>query len=230
MTQISAIRISVTDLDSFKWYEYSDMTLEQYLLRLKRIEQQTEAMLRGIAFHKLLERFATVRSMEQHPARLFDEYYDVDGFLFDLSEIKGVRILRTLIPELRVERTYTRFAPGAIEEVTLSGKLDGIVGTTVIDYKTSKQINFEYLAQTWQWRAYLAMLSSADRFLWYVFKIGSYKIGPTRVKADKRLEPYLGKKVMRITEMRDLTMSSYPGLAAEVERELWRYVDFLQDP
>ena len=81
-----------------------------------------------------------------------------------------------------------------------------------VDYKTTgRAIDLEKYAESWQWRAYLAILPSLQEFRYDVF----------HVKPSANNE-----KVATVFEHRTFRVSRYPTLMTDVIRELCEYVDF----
>lgn len=147
------MRISVTDLDSFRYFQESDMTLDEFLARLRREEPPTQAMLAGRALHKALE--------------LLQGDFDVpvmecDGhtFIFDAEIEMTLPRVRELKGEMQVSTPYGM--------ATLVGVVDGIDGLTVRDYKLTERFDAERYIDSTQWRAYLTMFA-ADAFDYEVF-------------------------------------------------------------
>jgi len=152
------IRLSVTDLESFRyWRDDEESELPDLLRRLQRLDPPTDQMEAGRAFAKLFEQ-ANVGEIK---------WATVDGwrFRFDLDaelELAPVR-------ELKTERVFqTPSGP-----VTLVGMVDGTTGRRIRDQKLTQRWDAEKYTESLQWRAYLVMLG-ADTFTYDVF-VGRYK-------------------------------------------------------
>jgi hypothetical protein len=181
------IRLSVTDLDSYLYWRGSeDMELDALLMRLRGEEPPTDNMLAGRAFHKLLEN-----------AGEGGEFFaaEQDGIRFDFAIDAEVSL--PVIREMKAERVLlTPSGP-----VTLVGKVDGLQGITVNDYKLTERFDAERYADSYQWRSYLFMFG-AKRFIYDVFV--------ARFDADR----------VYIHDYHRLPLCTYPGMAEDVHREV----------
>jgi hypothetical protein len=147
------IRLSVTDLESYRWWkDREDSDLSTLLAQLAHTDTPTPAMEAGRAFAKLFE-------TAQH-GEIFSCSVDGWGFTFDLDEEIAIPDVR----ELKAEQIFnTPHGP-----VTLVGKVDGFDGT-VYDQKLTERFDIEgKYTDSLQWRAYLVMFD-AQRFLYDVF-------------------------------------------------------------
>lgn len=148
------IRISVSDVDQYRYYRASeDMELDALLRRLRREEPPTPAMAMGTAFHSILE-----------DATDGDEFEEVerDGFRFVFAMDATVEL-----PPIREVKGEMHLTVDGIP-VTLVGKVDGLDGQRVWDHKLAGRFDAEKYAEDMQWRMYL-MMFSAWRFTYYVF-------------------------------------------------------------
>jgi hypothetical protein len=180
------MRLSVTDLDSYLYWKGSeDMNLDALLRRLRREEPPTPAMLAGTAFHSLLENADTcdLSNAEQ------------DGFKFRFDLESAIALPQ--IKELKAEHPVSTTAG----PVVLVGKVDGLRGSTIIDYKLTERFDAERYAGSYQWRCYL-MIFRAQRFTYEVFQC--------RHTDD----------AIVVTEHHPLTFYAYPGMEQDVLREL----------
>lgn len=182
------MRLSVTHLDAYRYYRASeDMTLEQLVARLRGEEPPSPAALAGRAFHKLLEHAADNVDLERS---------EVDGWVFRfwLDGELSLPPIRELKGELELS---TPHGP-----VTLVGRVDGLHGLTVHDYKLTERFDAERYADSYQWRAYLAMFG-AQRFVYDVFQ-GRYEHG----------------NEVLIYDYHRLGFAAYPGMLEDVRREV----------
>lgn len=149
------LRISVSDLESFRyWQANEDLGIAFLISRLKHEDPPTPAMEAGRAFAKMFERCS--------PGNL-DEV-TVDGWTFDFSALNQA-IAVPEVRELKAEEVFqTPSGP-----VTLVGMVDGLDGTTVHDQKLTERWDAERYLDSLQWRAYLVMFK-ATRFIYDVFQ------------------------------------------------------------
>ena len=141
-------RVSVTSIDSYRYFVSSEMETEAHIRRLLRLEPPTEAMRTGIEFHQMLENFFQRRS----PMPVFMNAHTV--------------LMRPDAMEVPVHRLYDIRG----RTVRLGGRIDAVRGLTIIDYKTtSRTINLEKYADAFQWQAYLDLYPTAKHFRYDVF-------------------------------------------------------------
>ncbi|HYE57624.1 MAG TPA: hypothetical protein VD948_03920, partial [Rhodothermales bacterium] len=147
------IRLSVTDLESFRYWKASeDSTVADLVAKLTRAEPPTPQMQAGAAFARLMEH-AGERSMDEE---------QVDGwtFYFDVESELALPAVRELKGEMVIE---TPSGP-----VTLVGKVDGFDGK-VYDQKLTERWEAERYVDSLQWRAYLVMFGARE-FVYDVFR------------------------------------------------------------
>jgi hypothetical protein len=151
------LRISVSDLESLRyWKNDEESTMEELLRRLRHEDPPTEQMEAGRAFAKFME---NARAAEVQGA-------EVDGweFCFDLEAEMPISPVR----ELKAEVIYqTPHGP-----VTLVGMVDGIDGLVIHDQKLTGRWDPEKYMDSLQWRAYLVMFG-AKKFRYDIF-VGRY--------------------------------------------------------
>lgn len=170
------MRISVTDIDQWRWWKDSeDMTLPELLARLRREGEETEAMRAGKALHRALELSGPSES----------EALECDGYRFTFE-----CDCELALPDSReVKLSKTVMVDG--DPVTLVGMVDAWHGTTIEDHKTTSQIDAERFMSSYQWRMYLWMFS-ARRFVWNIFAIAPDAREPQhyRVREFQRIVQY----------------------------------------
>lgn len=131
--------------------------------------------------------------------------FERDGFTFSFE--CEAEISLPAIREMKQTRAYL------IDdvEVTLVGKVDAIHGNTIFDHKFTAQFDAERYTGSFQWKAYLEIFG-ADVFTWNIFE--------ARESAPKN---YLIRNVHK------LTVNRYPGMGADVERDIREFVEFARD-
>ncbi len=141
--------ISVSNLELYRmWRESDGLDLEWLLRRLRGEEPQTEAMAAGQALHSALETSEVGEAMNLVSGDY--KFY----FLCD-AEIEFLPA-----KELSIEKHYG--------ELLVRGRVDGLNGRTITDYKSTQSFDADRLMQGFQWRFYLDM-AECDRFDWKVF-------------------------------------------------------------
>lgn len=146
------IRLSVTHLDTFRYWRESEDDLSALVARLTGQEPPTPQMLASRAFHAWLEHASPC---ETHSATF-------DGYRFDFAI--DAELALPPIRELKAEHVMQT----AAGPVTLVGKVDALDGLTERDYKLSERFDAERYIDSYQWRAYL-MMFGATRFVYDVF-------------------------------------------------------------
>ncbi len=148
------LNVSVSNLDLYRfWRDESDLDLDWLLARLRDEIEPTENMKAGRAFHKILEQ----PNFDEQTELTMDGYWF--SILCDISlELPPVR-------ELSIDKDYNG--------LLVRGRIDGMRGLCVTDYKTTEQFDPDRLMTGYQWRYYLDMLD-CDTFTWKVFVIRQY--------------------------------------------------------
>ncbi len=180
------MRISVTDLESYRYYLASeDMTLDDILRRLRREEPPSPNMLAGTAFHKLLE--------DSTEGELTDATVEGHRFRFDLDA-------ELAMPPIREIKAAVEYTVNGLP-VTLVGKVDALSGIRVDDHKLTGRFDAEKYADSFQWRTYL-MLFKAHQFVYNVFTGAPDKDGVWVIRAFDPLPLYrygdMEKEVMSL--------------------------------
>lgn len=141
------LRISTTQLESFRLFTTEDWMSEQSLLdSLTGVFVPTPAVQLGHAFHRVLEEPDTCR---------VPHGYACEGFTFDDATMDP---LLTLIDRRGVFEVKTAVQIG---DVTLVAQADQLVGTHVYEFKTGS-FNIDKYLDSIQWRVYaLAFAATA---------------------------------------------------------------------
>lgn len=148
------MRLSVTDLDSFRYYKESEeMDVDALLRRLRKQEPPSQAMLAGRALHSVLEHATAGAALDVAEAEGFKFHFKVDCAI----ELPAVRELKG---EVQI------VTPAGL--VTLVGVVDGLEGG-IYDHKLTARFDAERYADSYQWRCYLEMFG-ARKFVYNVFE------------------------------------------------------------
>lgn len=146
----------VSNIEAFRqWKDWTPLfegqeepTIED-LVRFITIDEPSEAMKAGTAFHKALE--------------LADEG------LHDALEANGYRFLLPdcdlELPAIREMRAYGNYG-----NLTVTGQVDGVNGNLVVDHKTTGKFDPERYLNGCQWKYYLDIFG-ANEFRWNVFVV-----------------------------------------------------------
>lgn len=144
--------LHVTDLDSMLWYRRIDgMTVDDMRARLLRTAEPKPEMLKGTAWHSVLE----------NPPDEIDSI-EKDGFKFRMDCDATLPL-----PQIREIRAYKIYPVGG-QGVTLTGGCDGISGNVVMDHKLTFKPKPETYFSSYQWRAYLDIFN-ADIFRYWIY-------------------------------------------------------------
>lgn len=150
------------------------------LVRQITVDEPSEAMMAGTAFHAAIEKAA----YGTH------ETFEAKGYRFILPDAE------IALPEVRELRGYKDYGP-----LTVTGKVDCIEGKVVIDHKTTGRPDLERYLEGCQWRFYLDIFD-AEVFRWHVFEIKEVEDKTYEVKAPHTLEmrryPELGADCTRL--------------------------------
>jgi hypothetical protein len=186
------LQVSVSNLDFFRaWKDDEEMPVGVLIERLSGKEPPSPSMEAGNAFHEALEQVK-----EGELGTLVTEKYRFD-FNCD-SEIADLSIR-----ELHISKQYG--------DLLVTGRVDGIQGREVTDYKTTSQFDADRLMGSYQWRFYLDMLD-CDRFRWEVF-----------VLAER------GEFCYEVTQAHRLIQFRYPALHEDCARLAKEYSVFARE-
>lgn len=185
---------SVSNVDLFRaWRESADLDSEWLLRRLRGDERQSEAMKVGEAFHKGLE------NMSGEPGEICNFKSDGYEFVFTCDCECALPKIR----ELRIDKQYG--------DLLVRGRIDGLHGVEVTDYKTTAQFDPERLMEGYQWRFYLDMLAS-DEFIWKVFVLAE------------------DAGYYRVTQFHELSQRRYPDMEADCKKLVNEFYEFVTNP
>lgn len=161
-------------------------SLEQFI-RSITTDEPSEAMMAGTAFHAAIE----LAQVGEHNT------FSADGYTFQLPDAE---IELPDIREMRASKLY-----GGL---TVTGKVDGLVGRAINDHKTTSRVDLDRYMEGYQWRFYLDIFG-ADAFTWHIFEL-------------KELET----KVYRVSVPQVLKAYRYPELATDCARMADEFYDF----
>lgn len=196
------MRLSVTDLDSWRYYKDSEeMDVEALLRRLRKLEPPSQPMLAGSALHKILEH-ASVGALDHAEAEGFKFRFAVDAEipLLPVRELKGEIQLVT---------------PSGV--ATLVGVVDGLDGA-VYDHKLTERFDAERYADSYQWRCYLLMFG-AKKFIYNVFEGREENAGQWVIHGFQQFPLYSydgmrGDVVREVSELAEFVAQYVPEKAA----------------
>jgi hypothetical protein len=170
----------VSNIEAFRqWREREDQTVED-LVRFITIDEPSEAMQAGTAFHKALE-----TAPDGAHAVL-----QANGYTFELSE-------GTLdMPAIRELRAYRQYGG-----LTVTGQVDGLHGRVIVDHKTTARCDPERYLAGCQWKFYLDIFG-ANVFRWNIFEVREveplvYSVGEPQVLTAYRY-PEMGAYCERL--------------------------------
>jgi hypothetical protein len=185
-------RISVSNLEFFRaWAEDEEMPLEMLVKRLSGTDLQSDAMKAGNVFHEALE----------HAGEGELGTLALGEYRFDFNCDCNIEKLE--IHELSVEKLYD------FGNLLVRGRVDGLNGKEVTDYKTTTNFDADRLMNGYQWRYYLDILE-CDSFKWEIFVI--------KERAEYSYE---------VKQHHTLRQKRYPDLADDCERLARQYSEFI---
>ena len=184
-------RISVTDVDSWLYFmgtagtEWEQST-EEFLKGLRRETPPNDNMRIGSAFHEIIENMALGRPVEC----IAEDVYAHEGIAFGFQDV-NLQIERPDLTEQKFEKVYD-LGP-LLGKVTLVGKVDGLRGDRIIEYKTTARLDIDKYRDLFQWQAYLDILPGMQSCTWHILKRYAPKIREIKEpwKADPRYVDHL---------------------------------------
>lgn len=145
----------VSHIEAFRRWRLDEESGVEDLIRNITSDEPSEAMQAGTAFHRALE-LAAFGEHGQLQANGYTFHLEGDGSI----ELPAIR-------EIRMSKNY-----GGL---TISGQVDGVHGTLIVDHKTTRQIDMERYMLGAQWRFYLDIFQ-ASTFRWHIFEVK--EVGP----------------------------------------------------
>lgn len=178
----------VTHLEQHRiWKSEEDLDIGWLIQRI-RGQEETDKMRAGTAFHKAMENADAL-------------YYNVltaDDYRFDI--LCEIELVLPTVSEIAMTRAYG--------DLLVTGRLDGLRGRVVTEFKTTERFDADRYLDGLQWRFYLDM-TGADRFDWHVFEMSE--------QAFRHYEVY---------RYHQLTQFRYNGLHEDCEKAAAEYLDF----
>lgn len=139
----------VSNIEAYRRWREDDQSTVDDLIRFITVDEPTDAMKAGTAFHKAIE----LAQDGEH------EVFEAEGYRFILPDAE------IALPSIRELRGYKRYGV-----LTVTGQVDGLENGVVIDHKTTSRFDAERYLDGCQWKFYLDIFE-ADIFRWYVFEI-----------------------------------------------------------
>lgn len=147
------IKISATQLESYRRFCNDAMSQEQFERSLLRLDPPNAIMERGSAFHEMMQT---------------DTPEAFEGIFSDncITQARAKMDYRNSIFEHKVRRIY----PTAYGDVLLTGMADQLIGREVVEIKTKySPINYDTYADSMQWRIDCELFK-ADAVIYKVFQ------------------------------------------------------------
>lgn len=169
-----ANEVRVSQLDAFRiWRETEGLEMDWLLPRILGTQPETEEMRAGTALHGMFQHFKS-RTRRDIGSWRSGEY----RFDFNCP-------CELILPSIKESEFVKMYG-----DTLVAGRVDGLIGNMVIDYKTTKQFDWDRYMESYQWRFYLDM-SDCDVFLYQVFVIQPF--GPAKcysVKDQHQIKQY----------------------------------------
>lgn len=149
-------------------FEGQDEPTVDDLVRFITVDEPSEAMLAGTAFHKAME----TAQDGSHDA------FEANGYRFVLPDAE------ISLPAIREMRAYREYG-----ELTVTGQVDALEGRIVFDHKTTGRFDPERYLDGCQWKFYLDLFE-ANEFRWNVFVLKELEPKVYRVAEPQVLKAY----------------------------------------
>lgn len=149
-------------------FEGQEEPTAEDLVRSITVDEPSEAMMAGTAFHAAME----TATDGEHTT------FSAMGYTFHLPDAE------IDIPAIREMRAFKKYGG-----LTVTGKVDGLAGKLVIDHKTTSRVDLDRFLEGYQWRFYLDIFG-ADAFRWNIFEIKELEPKEYRVSAPQSLTAY----------------------------------------
>lgn len=200
------MRLSITTVEAFRlWRDTGDwMDLRDLEATIKRETVPNEKMLRGSAFHAILEKPTAyiVQPMGDKQYRVPAQDGGAD-FIFDGASIDMVLAAWPKVPAPEVKSTFE------LDGITVVGVADALEGVTVWEAKASEQIDVEKYVDSFQWRALLKL---------YNARVARYVLA--QVKDN-------GARLIQVQSVLPLPFYRYPSMDDDIKRLVSDCADFI---
>lgn len=194
-----ALRTSATDIDAFRRFICPPDGMEMELDELLRRLRREEPPSEAMLAGSALHKLLETAGTEDLTE------VDSDGYRF-VFQCDGALDLPA-IREMKGTREYE--IDGVT--VTLVGKVDAVHGKRIDDHKFTSRYDAERFLSSYQWRVYLDVFDASE-FRWNIFE-------------GREASP----QFYIITQLHQLRMHAYPGMRADIERELHAFVGFARN-
>lgn len=150
------MRLSITTIEAFRlWRDTGDwMDLADLEATIKRTTVPNEKMLRGSAFHSVLERPLACLQESQFGMNYRAGSSDGGEFVFSGEGMQQVFALWPKVVTPEVKSTID------IDGITVVGVADGLYGNEVYEAKCTEKIDVEKYFDSFQWKALLKLYSA----------------------------------------------------------------------
>lgn len=194
------MRISVTTIESYRRY-LSGIDNEQKLIdSISKRSPPTENMLRGTAFHSILE----------SPKQYFIEQsniYSCNDIVFDEEIVNKCIGVIDYSGAFEMSNTKVYLIDG--EQITVSGRCDQIIGAKVVENKTKwSTFDIDTYQESCQWRFYIDI----------------YKVHAVKYNVFCMSALVAG---IRLNSVEVFEMHPYPNLKTDVEFLLKNFVEYI---
>jgi len=149
-------------------YDGQEEPTVEDLVRFITVDEPSEAMKAGTAFHAALE-----LAKDGDYAS-----FEANGYRFILPDAE------ISLPSIREMRAYGQYGG-----LTVTGQVDAVEGRIVTDHKTTGRFDPERYLNGCQWKFYLDLFE-ADEFRWNIFEIKEVEPLVYRVSAPHVLKAY----------------------------------------
>jgi hypothetical protein len=189
------MRLSITIIEAFRlWRDTGDwMDLRDLEATIMRATVPNEKMLRGIAFHSVLERPVSETPFAEKQYRVASRDGSED-FVFAGEGMDRVLELWPKLPAPEVKSTFD------VDGITVVGVADALEGVTVWEAKCTEKIDVEKYHDSFQWRALLKL---------YNARVARYVLAQGRD---------CGNRFIVIDSVLPMTQYRYPRMEDDIKR------------
>lgn len=149
------IKISATQLESYRRFIDNAITVDQFERSLLRLDPPNEMMARGTAFHEM---------MQTDSPQEFEGQFSTECILNARAKMD----YRSKVFEYKVRKQYrTRYG-----DISVTGVADQLLGLDVIEIKTRySQSSFDAYYDSLQWKVYCELFKAE----WVIYKVFEFE-------------------------------------------------------
>lgn len=220
------MRIYPTWLEHYrKWQSTEGMPEQNLIDSVKGVKTESNFMMYGSAFHKILEEptkyrregMQPLRARRGKPMREASTVYTCNGTVFDSSDVE--RALQYVdLSALNEVRSYKKFRISTGDDIAVVGRVDQLRGLSVVEYKTKwGEFDIQSYLDSLQWRVYTQIFD---------VKCVTYKI--FCMKERDSLSEFANHPALDLIDIHVFELFAYDGIYDDCLAAIEEFVEWVR--